>query len=105
MIWSSSDGSKVFGDVIIVGRCDNVPTHKGTTSQHGDVGLTTVAAQLLWKKVLESRKEACQNAVWHNLFIPQQNVQDLMQSTKIVPLKSQVADRWNLVEEEAQSAT
>ncbi|KAH9541835.1 hypothetical protein CY35_14G086500 [Sphagnum magellanicum] len=81
MIWSSSDGSKVFGDVIIPGCCDNVPTHKGTTLQHGDVGLTTVAAQLSWKKVLESQKEACQNAVWHNLFIPQQNVQDLMQST------------------------
>jgi hypothetical protein len=81
MIWSSSDGSKVFGDVIILGHCDNVPTHKGTTSRHGDVGLTTIAAQLSWKKVLESQKEACQNAVWHNLFIPQQNVQDLMQST------------------------
>jgi hypothetical protein len=31
IIWSSSDGSKVFGDVIILGHCDIVPTRKGTT--------------------------------------------------------------------------
>jgi hypothetical protein len=68
MIWSSSDGSKVFGDVIILGRCDNVPTHKGTTSQHGDVGLTTVAAQLSWKKVLESWKEACQRCLAQSIY-------------------------------------
>jgi hypothetical protein len=58
-----------------------VSGHRVLTSQHGDGGLTTVAAQRSWKKVLESQKEACQNPVWHNLFIPQQNVQDLMQST------------------------